>query len=228
MTKILENFKTYIRQTSGAIAVVFALMAPVVIGGMGMGLDMAQAYLVQQRLSQALDAAALAAAASSSEGDVIRQKVLDFFDANYPEDELGIAFTPEVVINGDEVTVTGTAQYKTRFLLAIGIDAVDVNASTVVQREVQGLEVALVLDNTGSMATNDNIRSLKRAATSFINIMFNSTSNPNYVRIGIVPYSNTVNIGRYGLGQKPDGSTYGDGDVFVTQEKLRRHHQRKG
>jgi Flp pilus assembly protein TadG len=219
---------SYLRHTTGAIALLFALMAPVVIGSVGMALDMAQAYLVQQRLSQALDAAALAAAASSGDEDVITQKVKDFFDVNYPEERLGLTFVPEVVVDGDEVTVTGHAQYNTWFLKLLGIETVDLFAKSIVQREVQGLEVALVLDNTGSMdsedednnpsTTNiteaDNIYALKVAATNFINIMFSNTSNPNFVRIGMVPYSNTVNVGRYGLGQNPDGSAYGD--AFVT------------
>lgn len=214
MKRMIKTVKTYIRQTAGAIAILFALMAPLVIGSVGMALDMAQAYLVQQRLSQALDAAALAGAASSGDAAEIEARIKAFFDANYPPDRLGLTFTPVVTINGDEVHVSGQANYNTFFLKLLGIEVIDLTAETTVQRDVKGLEVALVLDNTGSMSSNDNITSLKRAATSFINIMFDGASNEEYVRIGIVPYSNSVNVGRYGLGLKPDGSDY-DGDAFV-------------
>ncbi len=211
---IKHKIRRYALETSAAIIVAFAIMAPVIVGAAGMALDFSHAYLVQQRLAQAIDAAALAAAASSSDPAVITQKVQDFFDANYPPEELGATFEPVVVVDGDEISVTGRAVYNTFFLGVIGIDTVEVQAYTVVQRQVQGLEVVMVLDNTGSMAWNGNINALKAATESFINILFDRTSNPNYIKIGMVPYSNTVRVGRYGLGLNPDGTDY-DGDAFV-------------
>jgi Flp pilus assembly protein TadG len=213
--RIGKVFSHYVRHTAGAIAVIFALMAPLIIGAAGFALDFAQAYLVQQRLAQALDAAALAAAASSTDENIIEQKVREFFDANYPPEKIGVTFVPDVHIVGNEVIVTGYANYLTFFLNVIGIHFINVNAETVVQREVQGLEVVMVLDNTGSMAENDNIGALKEATRSFINILFERTSNPDYIRIGMVPYSNSVRVGSYGRGLNPDGSAY-DGDTFVT------------
>lgn len=210
-----EYCRRYVTNTAGAIAIMFAFMAPVVIGSVGFALDYAQAYLVYQRLSQAIDAAALAGAAESTDEAEIERRIKDFFDVNYPPEKVGFTFEPEVNIVGDEVRVTGRANYNTSFVRILGINEIEMLVKTVVARKVQGIEVVMVLDNTGSMATNNNITSLKRAATSFINIMFDNASNPNFVRIGLVPYSNAVRIGSYGLGKKPDGSQYGDGDVFV-------------
>lgn len=212
--QICTMMRNYIRNTAAAIAIAFAVMAPVIVGSAGMALDYSQAYLVQQRLAQAIDAAALAAAAASTDAAEIEQRVQDFFDANYPPDRLGVTFDPHVTVNGDEVHVRGEAYHDTFFLKIIGIDEIDVSAETTVQREVRGLEVAMVLDNTGSMAWNGNIDALKEASESFINILFDRTSNPNYIRIGMVPYANTVRVGRYGLGLEPDGGDY-DGEPFV-------------
>lgn len=218
MKDLSEIFKCmvveYVQNTVAAIAIAFAIMAPIIIGAAGMALDYSQAYLVQQRLAQAIDAAALAAAAGSTDPTEIEQRVQDFFDANYPPDKLGFTFEPSVTVNGDEVYVSGNAYYDTMFLKIVGVEEIDVSADTTVQREVQGLEVALVLDNTGSMASNNNIGALKEASESFINILFDRTSNPNFIRIGMVPYANSVRVGRYGLGLNPDGSDY-DGDPFV-------------
>ena len=217
-TSFIKNglFRKYIRDRAAAIAIMFGLMAPILVGITGMSIDYSRAYLIKQRLLQAMDAAALAGAAASTDEAGIRQKVIDFFNANYPPDELGAVVDPVVTVSGDQVYVSGTAQYDTLFLRVMGIDQIDISASTIVQREVQGLEVALVLDNTGSMAWNDNITALKNGTKNFINIMFDATSNPDYVKIAMVPYSNSVRVGRYGLGQNPDGTTYGDGSQFVT------------
>ncbi|MBI1301678.1 MAG: hypothetical protein GC137_08480 [Alphaproteobacteria bacterium] len=223
---IKAKFAQYWRQTSGAIAMMFGLMLPVLVGVAGVSLDFSQAYLVQQRLAQALDAAALAAAASSTDSAEITQKVQDFFNANYPPEKLGITFTPVVNIVGDEVMVTGYAQYNTSFLSVMGIDVIDISASTTVVREVQGIEVVLVMDNTGSMSTNNNIQALRTAASNFVYIMYGInieegtlanpseldsmvTRDPDYIKIGLVPYSTSVNVGPYGLGEDREGDYYG-------------------
>lgn len=207
----------YIRNTAGAIAIMFALMAPVIIGSAGFALDYAMAYLVQQRLVQAVDSAALAGAAESTDASEIEARIKEFFKENYPPDKVGFAFEPEVDVVGDEVRVTGHARYYTNFVRILGIDELNINVKTIVARKVQGIEVVLVLDNTGSMATNNNITSLKRAAQSFINIMFDNATRDEFVRIGLVPYSNSVRIGSYGLGKNPDGTQYRDGHVFVNK-----------
>jgi Flp pilus assembly protein TadG len=214
-SRLREKCSTYIRQTSGAIAIMFAIMLPILIGSVGMALDFAQAYLVQQRLAQAIDASALAGAASSADPTEIEQKIKDFFAQNYPPEKLGVTFIPEVQVIGSEIIVSGSAYHQTSFLRAIGITQIDVNAETTVVREVQGLEVVMVLDNTGSMATNNNIASLKTATQNFIGILYDNTSDPDFIRIGMVPYSNSVRIGSYGVGLNPDGTVY-DADTFVT------------
>lgn len=214
---MLKNLTQYLRLTAGSVAVAFGLAIPAIIGAVGVSVDISQAYLVQERLSHALDAAALAAAASSeTDQEVIEQRVQDFIDANYPPGKVGYTLDIDVVINDNEIAVTGNARLDTSFMRIVGIETVDVSTSTVVQRDVLGIEVALVLDNTGSMSENDNIIALKEATTNFINVMFDETSDPETVKIGLVPYSNSVRVGHYGLGQNADGTPYDSGYTFVT------------
>tara|TARA_X000000950_G_scaffold140658_1_gene174552 strand:- start:2255 stop:3871 length:1617 start_codon:yes stop_codon:yes gene_type:complete len=213
--QLRSKITAYVRKTQAAIAILFALMAPLVIGAGGMAIDYAMAYLVQQRLMQALDSSALAAAATSSEESVIRQKVKQFFQVNFPNNRIGDTFDPVITVVDNEVHVQGSAQYQTMFLGIIGVHTIDVAAETTVQREVQGLEVVLVLDNTGSMSSNNNIGTLRQASKNFVNILYDSARNPSSIKVGMVPYSSSVRIGRYGLGKNPDGTQYADGDVFV-------------
>ncbi|NCT40524.1 MAG: pilus assembly protein [Alphaproteobacteria bacterium] len=217
--------RSYIRNTGAAIAIMFAVMAPVVIGSAGMAIDYAQAYMVKQRLSQAIDAAALAATASSNDSGVIKQKVQDFFKVNYPPEKLGATFEPIVSVDGNLVSVSGKAVYTTLFVRVIGVDEINVSAEVVVQREVKGLEVVLVLDNTGSMGTNNNIGKLRTAACEFVEILYGTYDSDNtedclsrygsfvqaqndFVKVGIVPYATSVNVGPYGLGYDDDGNAY--------------------
>lgn len=206
--------KRFFRETTATILVAFALMGPIVVGAAGMALDYTNAYLVQQRLLQAIDSAALAAAAASSDPVEIEQRILDFFEKNYPPEKLGATFDPEVTVTDGTVHVTGYAFYITYFLNLIGIDEIEVTADTTVEREVRGLEVVMVLDNTGSMSTNNNIGTLKTATRDFINLLFQRANDPQDIKIGLVPFANAVRVGKYGLGQNPDGSAYDD--PFVT------------
>lgn len=217
MQRLKNKIRLYFLGATGAVAVVFGLMVPVLVGSVGVSVDMAQSYLVKQRLSHALDAAALAAASmASTDEQEIEQSILDFVEMNYPAEKIGAAYDIEASVDGSELTVSAKARLDTSFMRIFGYDYVTVSSQTVVQREVRGLEVVLVLDNTGSMATNDNIDALKEASESFVNILFERAGDPEDVRIGIVPYSNSVRVGRYGLGRNPDNTVYGDGTSFVT------------
>lgn len=209
-----DRAKAYLKDIRGATAVLFAVAIPVIVAAVGMAVDLSQAYLVKTRLSHALDAAALASAASASSESAINAKLQDFFHANYPPEKIGMTYDIRATLVGDEITVTARADYLTSFLKVLGINTINVSARTIVQREVKGVEVAMVLDVTGSMSENNNIGTLRTAATNFVNIMF-ERADDRFVRIGLVPFATSVNVGRYGLGRNPDGSTYGDGSSFM-------------
>jgi hypothetical protein len=77
-----------------------------------------------------------------------------------------------------------------------------------VTSEIIGLEVAMVLDVTGSMSTNNNIARLREAAADFTNILFDNAAYKDTVKIGLVPFSASVNVGPYGLGYLPSASDH--------------------
>ena len=152
----------------------------------------------------------------------IEDKVNAFMEINYPPEKLGATIDVTVVTYDDYINVSATARVDTAFMDVIGIEYMDVNSETTVQREVRGLEVVMVLDNTGSMNTNDNISALKEASESFIDILFDRTGDPDDIKIGMVPYSSSVNVGPYGLGLNESGGAYGpafvvppDTDVYA-------------
>ena len=212
---LIKNFRLYVLNITGVIAVTFGFLIPVIVSSVGVSVDMAQAYLVKARLGNALDAAALAGASSGSDNESDIQDIVDaFMEANYPEDRIGDVLSVDADLNGDELTVTATARLDTSFMKIFGYKKIDVDAVTIVQREVRGLEVVMVLDNTGSMTTDNNIGTLRTATRSFIEILFESVSDPEYVRVGLVPYASSVNVGPYGLGLDLDDNAY-DGDFVV-------------
>ncbi len=203
-------FDWYRKDVRGVTAVAFALAIPVVVGTAGMAVDVSMAYMVKQRLGHALDSAALAAAAAASDGVDIQAKVQTFFDINYPPDKIGAAYNLQVTENGSDIEVSADAYFDTYFMRFLGINTLNVHQEATVAREITGLEVVMVVDVTGSMATNNNIQALRTASTNFVDILFSRTMFEDAVKIGIVPYTATVNVGPYGLGYDPDGGVYDD------------------
>jgi len=72
-------------------------------------------------------------------------------------------------------------------------DYLPVGAHSEVNRSSKNIEVALVLDTTGSMA-GTRIADLKTAANSLIDIVVQPIQTPWYSKVAIVPYSMAVNL----------------------------------
>jgi len=180
----------------GNVAIIFGIaFIPIVVAG-GSGVDLARAFIVQQRLGHALDAAALAVGTSLEKTDAqLEALAQSFFDANYPAQELGVPGALAMAINDNVITMSASADVDTAFMRIVGYNEMSVSASSEVTRKLTGLEVVLVLDNTGSMSSNGKITALKSASTELVNILFGDQTNPDYLKIGLVPFAAAVNVG---------------------------------
>lgn len=206
--KIKALGQDYIADRSGVIAIIAGLVLPVLVASAGVAVDLGQAYNVKNRLGNALDKAALAAAASSGDQAELQAIAQEYFDANFSDEALGTVYDVSLTLEGDVISVEASATVDTSFMRVFGREQVDVSAYTQVIRELAGIEVALVLDVTGSMA-GSNIAALRTASLNFFDIMFGRITDPDFIKIGIVPYSDTVNVGPYGLGTDLVGGVYG-------------------
>ena len=156
----------------GVIGLIFALALIPLLAAGGAAVDLSRAYLVKQRLGAALDAAGLAVGTASGATEAeLNSLMLDYFNANYPASEIGAPATPSISIKDSEITITATADVDTTLMRIVNIDKITVAASTTIIRETTGLEVVLVLDNTGSMR-GSKLRSLKEASRTFVDIVF--------------------------------------------------------
>lgn len=174
----------------GNVAMIFGIaFIPIVIAG-GTGVDLARAFIVQQRLSHALDAAALAVGTSLEKSEEeLEALAQSYFDANYPEEELGVPGALSMSVVDDVVTLSASAEVETAFMRIVGQNELDVDATSEVTRKLTGLEVVMVLDNTGSMSRNGKLDSLKTAATSLTNILFGDDDTAEFLKVGLVPFS---------------------------------------
>jgi len=180
----------------GNVAMIYALALLPSLAAVGSAVDLTRAMVVKMRLSEALDAAGLAVGGtvglSESEMTAKAQK---FFYANYPDDELGTVTSLQVSAAGTHlVNVSGSARIDTAFMGLFGIYYLDVSVDVEVTRESKGLEIALVLDNTGSMAESGKMPALKSATNELIGILFGDQNTPSHLKMALVPFSQTVRV----------------------------------
>lgn len=202
----------YFNDNRGVVSIVFAMSLMAILASAGVATDLALAYNAKTRLMSALDKAALAVGSSDGTEAELQERMDNFFNANYPENKLGTPYDVTLTLSEDIIDVSASTQVNTLFLKLFGKDTLNIQAETRVVRELAGVEAVLVLDITGSMG-GTNIAALKTASNNFIDIMFDRISDTDYLKIGIVPYASSINVGRYGVGLNEDGTYYDTGFV---------------
>lgn len=184
------------RDRRGSVAVIFAASLIPMLLAIGLAVDTARAYAVKSQLQQALDAAALAVGSSTGTAAELQALAQKFFDANFKPNGLASASSITVRVEGDTIVADGTASVDSTLMSLGGFGAIQVVEHSEVIRAIRGLELAMVLDNTGSMTTSNNIGALRDAARELTDILFGAQTVHPTLKIALVPYSASVNPGR--------------------------------
>jgi Flp pilus assembly protein TadG len=171
----------------------------------GLAVDTARGYLIKTRLSYALDSAALAGGRVMFDVTARDAAIQKFFDANFPAGYMGATLTdPTTTVNTVDQTIKldASVTLDTTLMSVLGVDDVEVAASAEVQRQVKGMELALVLDNTGSMrytasgSSQSKVEDLKDASLQLVNILYAGREEIDDFYMSIVPYTSMVNVGQ--------------------------------
>ena len=220
--------------TRGNVAMMFGLALPVLLMMTLGAIDLHQASKVRANLQDALDAAALAAARSTASTDQeITTVGMAALKANMP------GYFIEG--NGDTATfslvnkvVVADAKVNVKVLVANIVlppygklldDYLPVSTASQVDRSSRNVEVALVVDITGSMDNctkncppQSKLEALKAAARQLVTIVVQTDQSNFFSRMAIVPYSTSVNMGGYVTEARgaPIGATAITGAAWTT------------
>jgi len=194
----LRNFRLRLRQMwrskSGAIAPLWALAMLMLAPITAVTVDSTYAWNAKRNLQEALDAALLGVA---REG-VSRQRTIDtiasrYVNANLASEYGATGIRLRVWLVGDgHYRGSLSADVRTFFGGVVGISSIRAGVDGEVKSERQDVEVVLSLDTTASMR-GSRIAALKDAANDFVRTMVRDADG---VKVGIVPFSRYVNIGR--------------------------------
>ncbi len=187
----------------GNVAIIFALATLPIIAGVGFAVDYSRANSVKVALQQALDATALMLSkeAATDTSAQLQTNAVNYFNAQFagPEAKYGatnVSVTASYTTSGGTaINMNASADVPTTLLGIIGYDTVTVGATNTAKWGTNRLRVALVLDNTGSMADAGKMTALQSATKSLLTQLQNAASTDGDVYVSIVPFVKDVNLG---------------------------------
>jgi Flp pilus assembly protein TadG len=199
--RLRASVSRFPQQRSGQAAITFALAAIPILTGVGVAVDFSRIATKHTSLQQAADSTALAiaqgASSTTTNGDVLAQ-AQNYITTNY--NNKGATITA-ATISSDHTSICVTAQDNVQLgmmsMFSVSSKTVTASTCTAIAGGAGTYEIALVLDNSGSMSEavsgNSKIAALKTAANNFINTMF--TGNfAGKVKMSVVPFAGTVAV----------------------------------
>jgi len=209
---MITKLRRYLADRSGAYAPLFAIMSVPLFGTAAAAVEYSRVLEAKFELQHALDAAALAAAKElsvSTDQGYLQQYARDFFDANLDDtlDTNLVNFTfqmSQAQSGGSSIVLSANYNFKTIMAGVIGVDDIDMTVGAEVAAGNRTVEVAIVVDNSGSMSTMSGSPAISRleraqdaaaALVESLHAISNLSNKPEPVKIGIVPFGGSVNVG---------------------------------
>lgn len=191
------------RNRLGNFGMMLAVTTPLLLLGVGYGLNVAQISITRSNLLSALDAAVTSTARDLTTGaiseDEARDLVEAFLIANglraYAEE--GRLTLDHLIIDKEASTVSAQASVEldVAFALFGAANRQKITTESAALYSDRKIEVAMMLDVTGSMA-GQRLRDLKTAATNAVGLLLdNNRAGRDRVRVALVPYADAVNAG---------------------------------
>lgn len=193
-----KTLRDFYSARSGNVAITFALAILPIIGGIGAAVDYSRANQVKAKLQAALDSTALMLSkeASADTSNKLQTNAAAYFSAMFnPPGAQNITISVTYsTTGGSSVTVNGSASVPTTFAAVLGINQITVSDTSTVKWGSARLRVAMVLDNTGSMAQSGKMAALQTAANNFLSQLNAAASTNGDVYVSIVPFDVDVNL----------------------------------
>lgn len=182
----------------GNVLVMFGFAMVPVIGLAGATIDYSRASGAREVLNAAVDSAALMAArdATKLSDSEMRNRIDKWIKANLHGDSVKGFTSATIAIDRTARTIAIEAQLNidTSLTRLIGPDAMTIKSKSQSTWGTNTIELALALDNTGSMASSNKMTALKAASLNLIQIMKDATLATDQIRISVVPFATQVKV----------------------------------
>ena len=195
----------------GHVAILFAFSAIPLIGLLGGAIDVTRHHRYKTEILNAMDAAAIALARANPKNDAaadkfVNARILAMLPNGGEDPMLHLGrFNATKIAKGYRVAATA-AYMDTALLQIVGIRTMPFDLSMEVATTSGKYEIALALDNTGSMAEHNKIGALRQASDHLIDKLYSADGAEDRVKMALIPFTTTVNI--RGEAFKPEWSAF--------------------
>lgn len=194
-----QAIRAFRRLRRANVAVTFALATLPVIGAVGAAVDFSHANSAKAAMQIALDSTALMLSknATSMTSSQMQTNGASYFAAMFTRPEIknvqvSVTYTTTA---GSQIYLTSSGTMDTSFMGALGIKQLTINANSTAKWGSSRLRVALVLDNTGSMADDGKITALKTATKNLLARLQSAATVNGDVYVSIIQFSKDANVG---------------------------------
>lgn len=203
---VREAVRRFAGAKDGNIAVIFTIAAIPIISFVGAAIDYSRLNNARSSMQAALDSTALMLSKDLSSGTItaaqINTKAQSYFAGLYINPDaksvtVGATYTSNTSI-GSTILVNGSGSINTDFMKVVGFSTLPFSTSSTTAWGNVKMRVALVLDNTGSMAQDGKITALRNAVAGtggLIDQLSGLAQNPGDVYISVIPFAKVVNAG---------------------------------
>ncbi len=188
----------------GNIAVIFAIALVPVLSLVGAAVDYSRAIQARTSMQAALDSAALMLSKDLSSGTITTSQISTKAQAYFNALFTGTSTLPSVTVAatysastsmGSTIQLTGTGTYTTSFMKIAGFPKLGIGTTSTSAWGNVRMRVAMVLDNTGSMAQDGKMEAMQTAAKNLVDQLSPLAKADGDVYISIVPFAKDVNVG---------------------------------
>ncbi len=213
MRRFFDLVTRFRKDEGGAFMVLFAVLAIVLIATSGAVVDFTSVEQTRTRAQTALDSAALALQPriAIDNNTTLKSKAQTLLTERLADSTVTATVTTVTTdTTQGSIEIDATITKPTAFVQLVGVRTLTANLVSQATRKQLYLEVAMVLDNSISMNSSSRMTNLKKAARCATDILYNSitacddttlnnsdglTPTNTNVKIGIVPFTEFVNVG---------------------------------
>jgi Flp pilus assembly protein TadG len=193
--------RPFFKDCKAGVAPILALCIVPMMGMIGAAVDYSRANSVKAAMQAALDSTALMLSKDAETLSVtdLSSKATSYFTAMFNRSEASnVQITPTFGSpqqGSFTLSINGTATVNTLFWRLVGQPKVNVSATGEVVWGIKKLNLALALDNTGSMSSSGKMSALKEAAHNLLTTLKAAEKTPGDITVSIVPFAVDVNVG---------------------------------
>jgi len=200
MWKVLFRARNrFARDQRGNVAILFAFSAIPLVGLLGGAVDVTRHHRYKADLLNAMDATAIALVrsnpASEAEADeFVNRHIAPMLPGGGDDPTLHMNAFDAIEVEGG-YRVVSNGYMDTAFMQVVGISQMLLDLETEVRMSGGKYEVALALDNTGSMRNFGRIEALRDAAEQLVDDLYKEEGTEDRVKMALVPFVTAVNVG---------------------------------